>query len=232
MIVPKGKRILRGKASGLFLPELIFMRNLLLIAIAGLFFTSCNNSSKGKTFCDTTCVNDSIRFSGDAGQALAVGIKNCKPESVVWENRTAKRIIDLQEYINKDIKMNPSFVSCAFEDSIAWLAFNDCITGRGYLMKLPYSRSEAIGNYKAALNSFDKKFSVDPDLRAYTDGGNIYVVNIKTGNKAEMTFREAYQMDYDNIHQSIDSINVTKNSIYVKLLKEGKEVPLEKNISL
>jgi hypothetical protein len=208
------------------------MRNLLLIVIAGLLFTSCNNSSKGKTFCDTTCVNDSIRFKGDAGRGLAIAIKNCKPDAIVWENQSAKRIIDINEYLNKTVKMNPSFVSCAFQDSSTWLAFNDCITGRGYLFKLPYSKTAAIGTYKAALNSFDKKFSVDPDLRAYTDGGNIYVVNVKTNNQAEMTFKEAYQMDYDNIHQSIDSINVTKSRIYVKLLKGGNEVPLEKNINL
>jgi hypothetical protein len=211
-----------------------FMRNFLLIAIAGFLFTSCNNSSKGKTFCDTTCVNDSIRFKGSTAldQSLMIGIKNCKPDTIVWANKSVSRKIDFYEYLNKDVKMNPSFVNCAFQDSCAWLSFNDCITGRGYLLKLPYDKTEPIGTFKAALNSFDKKFSVDPDLRAYTDGGNIYVVNVQTGKEAEMTFKEAYQMDYDNIHTALDSINVTKNRIYVKLLKEGKEVPIEKNISL
>jgi hypothetical protein len=208
------------------------MRNLFWIAIAGLFFTSCNSSATGKTFCDTTCVNDSIRFSGNKEQKLTISIKNCKPESIVWENQVSKRTIDINEYLNKEVKMNPSFINCTFRDSITWLSFNDCITGRGYLLRLPYSKSDAIGTYKAALNSFDKKFSVDPDLRAYTDGGNIYVVNVQTGNEAQMTFKEAYQMDYDHIHSVIDSINVTKSRIYVKLLKEGKELPLEKNISL
>jgi hypothetical protein len=208
------------------------MRNLFLIAIAGLFFTSCSNSSGVKTFCDTTCVNDSIRFSGNGQQKLTIAIKNCRPESIVWENQVSKRTIDIYEYLNKEVKMNPSFINCVFRDSLTWLSFNDCITGRGYLLRLPYSKNDAIGTYKAALNSFDKKFSVDPDLRAYTDGGNIYVVNVQTGNQAEMTFKEAYQMDYDHIHSVIDSINVSKSRIYVKLLKEGKEVPLEKNISL
>lgn len=209
------------------------MRNILWIAIAGLVFTSCNNNSKtGNTFCDTTCVKDSIRFGNEAGQKLAISINNCNPEAVVWENKLTKRIIDLNEYLNKSIKMNPSFVGCAFQDSITWLSFNDCITGRGYILKLPYSKAEPIGNYRAALNSFDKKFSVDPELRAYTDGGNIYVVNITNGKKAEMTFRENYNMDYDNIHTSIDSVNVSKTRIYVKLIKEGKDVPLEKQVSL
>ena len=208
------------------------MKNLFLIAVAGLVFSSCNNSADtGTTFCDTTCVNDSIRFN-DKEQKLAISIKNCNPEAVVWENATTKRIIDLFEYLNKEVRLNPSFVNAAFQDSITWLSFNDCINGRGYLLKLPYSKQQSIGTYKAALNSFDKKFSVDPDLRAYTDGGNIYVVNVTNGNTAEMTFREAYQVDYDNIHETIDSINVAKDRIYVKLLKEGKEVPLEKKASL
>ena len=56
--------------------------------------------------------------------------------------------------------------------------------------------------------------------------------NVKSNAEAQMTFKEAYQIDYEDIHRTIDSINVTKNRIYVKLLKEGQEVPLEKNISL
>lgn len=235
LVTTEDKRILKGNASSLFLFQLFFMKNFLLIAIAGIFFTSCSNSSNsGKTFCDTTCTNDSIRFNGDEAldQSLVIGIKNCKPDTISWSNKQVRRKISLFEYLNKDVRMNPSFVNCAFQDSCVWLSFNDCITGRGFLMRLPYSKTESIDKMTAALNSFDKKFSVDPDLRAYTDGGNIYVVDVRTGKNAEMTFKEAYQMDYNNIHSVIDTINVTKSRIYVKLMKEGKEVPFEKNISL
>lgn len=211
------------------------MKHLLLIAIAAIFFASCNNNSKtAKTFCDTTCTNDSIRFKGNGSleQTLTIGIKDCLPDTITWGNKTVNRKIRMFEYLGKEVRMNPSFTDCAFQDSCAWLSFNDCVTGRGFMLRLPYSKTEPIDKMTAALNSFDKKFSVDPDLRAYTDGGNIYVVNIKTGKKAEMTFKEAYQIDYNKIHDVIDSINVNKNRIYVKLIKEGKEVPLEKNISL
>jgi len=209
------------------------MKNFLLIATTAVFFVSCSNSSNtGKTFCDTTCVQDSIRFRGDAGQALAISINNCKPDAIVWENRSAKRIIDFGEYLNKDVKINSSYANCFFQDSSAWLSFNDCINGRGYLLKLPYSKTAPIRTIRSALNSFDKKFSIDPDLRAYTDGGNIFVFNVKSNAEAQMTFKEAYQIDYEDIHRTIDSINVTKNRIYVKLLKDGQEVPIEKNINL
>ena len=84
-----------------------------------------------------------------------------------------------------------------------------------------------------ALNSFDPKFSLDPDLRAYTDRGSIYVVNVKTGKQEQMTFKENYKdMDFNDIHKVLDSIHVTKDRIYVKLLKYGQDVPFEKNVSL
>jgi hypothetical protein len=211
------------------------MKNFLAITIAVICFASCSNNSAGtKTFCDTTCVKDSIAISGAAGsgQDLSIKINNCKPDTVSWSNKNVTRRIAFNEYINKDVRMNPNYVKAAFQDSCVWLSFNDCITGRGYMIRLPYSGDEPIDKMTAALNSFDKKFTIDDDLRAYTDGGNIYVVNVKTGQKAEMTFKEAYKMDYDNIHTVLDSINVSKSRIYVKLLKEGQEVPLEKNISL
>lgn len=210
------------------------MKNFFLIVTAAIFFASCsnNNSAGTKTFCDTTCVNDSIVINGGTEQGLTVKINNCKPETVAWSDKNVTRRIVFNDYINKDVRMNPDYVKAAFQDSCVWLTFNDCFTGRGYMMRLPYSGDEPIDKMTAALNSFDKKFSVDEDLRAYTDGGNIYVVNVKTGQKAEMTFKEAYKMDYDNIHTVLDSINVSKSRIYVKLLKEGQEVPLEKNISL
>jgi hypothetical protein len=209
------------------------MRLILLIAIAGILFTSCSNSASTKTFCDTTCVKDSIQFKGEAnlGQNLVIRFTDCQPAYVTWENKWTKRTTDLSEF--SELKLNPSFVECAFQDTVAaWLSFNNCVNGRGYLLKLPYSEANPIGRYKAALNRFDKKFSVDPELRAYTDGGNIYVVNVKTGKAAEMTFKEAYQVDYDKIHDVIDSINISKSRIFVKLLKEGKDVPLEKQVSL
>jgi hypothetical protein len=210
------------------------MKIFLLIATAAIFFASCNSSAKNKTFCDTTCVKDSIGFKGNPAQdqSLSVKINNCKPDSIVWSNKTATRKINFHEYINKDVRMNPSYANCAFQDSCVWLSFNDCFTGRGFMLRLPYSKTEPIDKMTAALNSFDKKFSLDPDLRAYTDGGNIYVVNVVNGKRAEMTFKEAYQIDYDKIHTVLDSINVSKSRIYVKLLKEGKDVPIEKNVSL
>lgn len=213
------------------------MKLLPLLAICALFFASCSNDGNtGKTFCDTACLNDTIRFNGGEpfNQTLTIGVKNCNADSVVWTHGETinRRQIRLFEFLGQEIKINPKAVNAAFQDtSMIWLSFNDCINGRGYLLKLPYTKG-GIQKITGALNSFDPKFSLDPDLRAYTDRGNIYVVNVKDGKQAEMTFKKEYDIDFNDIHKGIDSINITKKSIYVKLLSNGKPDEFRKEISL
>jgi hypothetical protein len=215
------------------------MRNFLLIATAAIFFVSCNNSSNTvATFCDTTCSGDTLKFNGDSKwkQSLTISIKDCKPDSITWtyEGAENKRSALFGDYTPQEVRVNKSNINVAFQDTAAvWISFNDCFTGRGYLVELPYRSGESTIKTSAALNSIDKKFSIDPDLRAYTDRGNIFVVNVTDGKNAQMTFKENYaDMDFNDIHKTIDTINITKSRIYVKLLKEGQQVPIEKNISL
>jgi tricorn protease-like protein len=218
------------------------MKDLLLIATAVIFLASCNNNN-GKntaaTFCDTTCTNDAFQFQGDnpkLKQSLTITMKNCTPDSISWtyEGLESKRHALFSDYTPQEVRLNKSALAVAFQDtSSVWISFNDCFTGRGYLVELPYRSGKSTIKTSAALNSFDKKFSVDPDLRAYTDRGNIFVVNVTNGKTAQMTFQENYaDMDFNDIHKTLDTINVTKNRVYVKLLKEGQEVPIEKNVSL
>ena len=216
------------------------MRNFILLIAAASFFTACNNSTQTKrSFCDTTnckpdslVVKESIHFNPTA----SVYIDNCMPDSISWTHDRLEnnRQIKVSEYINQPVKVNKSNMSIAITDtSDVWVAFNDCITGRGYLLKLPFRKGNGLQTLTGALNSFDPKFSLDPDLRAYTDRGSIYVVNVKTGKQEQMTFKENYKdMDFNDIHKVLDSIHVTKDRIYVKLLKNGQEVPFEKNVSL
>ena len=215
------------------------MRTVFLFCIAAFIFCSCNNNGQSaKTFCDTTCNNDSLKFTGDQKfkQTLVITKKDCKPDSVSrsFEGSDIVMKAPFSNYVSGDIHLNKSATAVAFEDTVsAWLSFNDCITGRGYLLEFPFQKGKTGIARNDALNSFDKKFSVDPDLRAYTDRGNIFVVNVTNGKTEMMTFKDNYaDMDFNDIHKTLDSINVTKNRIYVKLLKNGKEVPLEKNINL
>ena len=84
----------------------------------------------------------------------------------------------------------------------------------------------------SAINSFDKKFVVPEDLRAYADYSTIYVEDINTGKQESMTFKEEYKIDFNDIHKVIDSVNVSHDRIFVQLIKNGEKVPLEKKISL
>jgi hypothetical protein len=231
----EGKRILKGKFTALIF---VCMRTLYILAIASLLFTACNNSAgTAKTFCDTTCKSDSFNFKSPDrfGSSVSISVKNCEPDSISWTHgeMAITRTIPFRELANQDVRLNASAINCVIKDtSHAWLTFNDCITGRGFLFKLPFNKANNITKILGALNNFDPKFEVAEDLRAYTDRGSIFVVDINTGNEAMMTFKEAYDIDFNKIHEVVDSINVTHKRIFVKLLKEGKEVPLEKAIDL
>jgi hypothetical protein len=216
------------------------MRTLLCLASAVLVLTACSNQNKNtaKTFCDTACQKDTLKFTENVkfNPTVKISFKNCYADTLMWTHDALdmSHQAQLSDYLGQDIKLNPSAINCVFKDtSYAWLTFNDCATGRGYLLKLPFNKKnqEAV-KIKGALNSFDTKFSLAPDLRAYTDRGNIFVVDVNTGHEAQMSFKEAYDMDFNKIHDVIDSINVTHKRVYVKLLKDGKEIPLEKNIDL
>ena len=67
---------------------------------------------------------------------------------------------------------------------------------------------------------------------AYTDRGNIYVEETKSGKKAMMTFGKALDIDYDAIHEYIDSVNVSPERIWVKVKIENEWKELEKKITL
>ena len=214
------------------------MKIFFFLFVSLVFFTACNNNGNtAKTFCDTTCKSDSFKYTANNGfrPYVSISVKNCEPDTVSWSHEYlgTTRQIQLRDFINQTIRLNSSAINCVIKDtSYAWLTFNDCITGRGFLLKLPYNKKESIIKLTGALNSFDPKFAVDPDLRAYTDRGSIFVVDVNSGKEAQMTFKETYDIDFNKLHEVVDSINVTRKRIYVKLLKKGQEVPLEKTIDL
>jgi hypothetical protein len=47
-----------------------------------------------------------------------------------------------------------------------------------------------------------------------------------------MTFGKKAEIEYNAIHQTLDSINVTRNHVWVKVKLDGEWKVLEKNISL
>ncbi|MBA2746167.1 MAG: hypothetical protein H0U44_08085 [Flavisolibacter sp.] len=213
------------------------MRIIYLLAAAMMFFTSCNNSGSGQTFCDTTCRKDSFHFraNNQLNSIVSIGVKDCIADTLMWTHNRMdfSNQMAMKDLAKQDVRLNEQFISCVIQDTVqAWLTFNDCVSGRGFLFKLPFGKKSGISQITGAINDFDPKFSVEEKLRAYTDRGSIFVINIETGAQEMMTFKEQYDIDFNKIHEVVDSVNITSKRIYVKLLNGGKEVPLEKNINL
>ena len=213
------------------------MRILLLPAIAvvlGFSFGACKSSSVPKPFCDTACLKDTLKFSGDhkLQPYIYITAKDCTGDSLIWSyngmgyNRKTK-------FDYTTVKLNKDYVRCLFKDTaFAYILFNDCATGRGFQIKLPFDKKQNFTMKTSGINNLDPRFSISDNLLAYTDRGNIYVEDFLTGKKAMMTFGEKLDIDYDAIHEHIDSVNVTNSRIWVKVKIKEEWKELEKKIVL
>ena len=206
-----------------------------IIIILGFSMGGCKSSSDApKLLCDTTCLKDTLKFSGDHKLKPYVYItaKDCKADSIIWSykgmgfNRKTK-------FDYSTVWVNKGFVRCIFKDTaFAYILFNDCATSRGFQIKLPFDKKQSFAMRTSGINNIDPKFSIAGNLLAYTDRGNIYVEDITTGKKAMMTFGENLEIDYDVIHEYIDSVNITNSRIWVKVKIKDNWKELEKNIVL
>lgn len=216
------------------------MRILFVPAIVLFFaftFGACKSSSGLKTFCDTACLKDTIKFTGNhfLKPYVWISAKNCLADTLIWSysGMGVNRKVGLSDFLNKTVHLNKDYVRCFIKDtSYAWLLFNDCSTGRGYSLKLPFNKTNTIGRKSSNINNLDPKFFVAENMIAYTDRGNIYVEDMATGKKAMMTFGKALEIDYDAIHEYIDSVNVTNSRIWVKVKIDNEWKELEKEIVL
>jgi hypothetical protein len=120
-----------------------------------------------------------------------------------------------------------------FKDtSYALLVFNTCENGRGYFLKLSYAKKSSFRKSTTAINNFDPRFSVADSLLAYTDKGNLFVEDIGNDKQASMTFGKELDFDFDAIHETLDSVSITRNRIWAKVKVDGEWKTLEKNITL
>ena len=206
------------------------------VAITAASVSSCGSgTSAPKTFCDTVCMKDTLKFTGTHKQKPIVYISaaNCKPDTIIWSYDGMESSRKTKFEIPASVSLNKDYIRCLFnENKYAYLLYNDCITGRGFQLKLPYDKAENFVMKSSGINNFDKKFSVADNLVVNTDRGNIYVEDMNTGKKAMMTFGQKVDIDYDAIHEHVDSVNVTDTRIWVKV-KIGEEwKELEKKIVL
>jgi hypothetical protein len=187
--------------------------------------------------CDTTCFRDTLKFTADheLRPYVYISANNCHADTITWsyDGMGVNRKVGINNLLNTSVNMNRDFIKGYVKDtSYAWILFNDCLTRRGFQIKLPYDKKLSFSLKSSGINNMDPKFSVSDQLVVNTDRGNIYVEDMVTGKKAMMTFGEKLDIDYDAIHEFIDSVNVTPARIWVKVkLAEGwKEI--KKDITL
>lgn len=214
---------------------------ILFLFIMSIIILSCGNNSgnSAKMFCDTACQNDTIKFIKEDHKLkpyINISVTNCLPDSVIWSysGLGTNRKLSFEDFGGHKFKLKKEYMSCYFNDtSYAWFLFNDCSNGRGYFAKIPFNKSQNIQRKGSALNKFDPKFAVSDGLVAYTDRGNIFVEDMATGKKAMMTFGNMLtDLDYDAMHEFIDSVNITPTRIWAKILRGKDWEPVEKNIKL
>ena len=165
-----------------------------------------------------------------------LSVRNCQPDTIVWSHRKlpTTRKMGFVELVGKEARLHKDFISCYFKDtSYAWLKFNDCVTGRGFLVKLPYSKTDKWSIYTSALNNFDRKFNVQDGVIAYYDDTFIYAQNIETGKIDRMLLNDTkLDIDHNNVHKTFDSIHVTRDRIWANILVNAQYKVLEKKIDI
>jgi hypothetical protein len=203
-------------------------------------FSSCKSSGNTgpASFCDTSCLKDSIKFIKEDHPYkpyVYISAANCSADTLTWSyiDMGVNRKMGFPDLLNTSVKLNKDNVTCFIKDtSYAWLLFNDCSNGRGYAIKIPFNKKADLGRKSSALNKFDPKFSVADGLVAYSDRGNIFVEEMATGKTAMMTFGARVEIDYDAVHETVDSINVTPTRIWSKVLLDKEWKTFEKKIEL
>lgn len=210
------------------------------IPLAALLLALATGACKSKgsdapqVFCDTSCIQDTLKFTGDhtLQPTVAISVSQCKGDSIIWSYK-GMGSDRKTKFDYPDAKLNKDYVRCVFKDTgFAYILFNDCLTGRGFQIKLPFDKKQSFAMRTSGINNLDPKFSISDNLLAYTDRGNIYVEEISSGKKAMMTFGEKLDIDYDDLHEYIDSVNVTNARIWVKVKINNDWKELEKKITL
>lgn len=201
-------------------------------------FGSCKSSDAPPAFCDTSCLQDSVKFTKDDHPLepyVYISAKNCMADTITWSynGMGINRKMGLPDLVGTEVRLNKDYISCFIKDtSYAWVLFNDCSNGRGYSLKIPFNKKENIGRKSSAINKFDPKFDIAEGLAVYTDRGNLFVEDMATGKTAMMTFGAKADIDYDAIHETVDSVNVTPTTMWARV-KLGKNwETFEKKIEL
>ena len=202
----------------------------LLLPACLLLSCKSRNASAKPSFCDTVCMQDSLKFIDSSNKLkpyVFISAKNCTGDTLTWGYSGQGRNIAF------NYRMNKNYSRCYFRDtSFALLVFNTCENGRGYFIRFSFNKQASFTKSSGAINNFDPKFAVADSLLAYTDMGNIFVEDIRTGKQATMTFGQPLDFDFDAIHKTLDSVNISRNHVWAKAKINGDWKVLEKDITL
>jgi hypothetical protein len=213
---------------------------ILLIPVLFIFFawafSSCKSSSGPATYCDT-CLKEPLKFVGDnpSKPYVAIGVKDCRPDTVTWSGEEFGSSLrsSIEDLVGIPVAISKDHIKCVIKDTLyAWLVFSDCFSGRGIQAKLPFSKTNNLVVRKSGINNYDPKYSIADGLIAYSDGGNIFVEELTTGKKATMTFGKDLEIDFDAIHEKLDSVNITPAHVWAKVKIDNEWKELQKNIEL
>jgi len=203
-----------------------------IISALVFFMLSCSNKNAvraRRSFCDTVCMSDSLKFFDNNNRLhpyVFISAKDCTGDTLTWGYEGQNKNIQFNYKLNKD------YTRCLIKDTaFALLVFNTCDNGRGYFMRFSFGKKASFRKSTSAINNFDPRFSVADSLLAYTDKGNLFVEHIPTGKTATLTFGKILDFDFDAIHETIDSVNITSSHIWARVKIDGDWKTLEKNIT-
>ena len=212
------------------------MRILLILVAAVMLlnsFSACKSATAPKSFCDSVCLSDTLKFVKEDNPLkpfVYITARNCVADTLMWsyDNMESNHKIGFPSLVG-NVSINKNFISCFIRDtSYAWLKFNDCSNGRGYLIKIPYSKGQKMSWKSSAINSYDPKFVIADGLIAYSDRGNLFAEEEATGKTAMMTFGSRVEIDYDHVHETLDSVTVTPTYMRARVKMNDEWKVIEK----
>jgi hypothetical protein len=183
-------------------------------------------------------MKDTLKFTKDDHPLkpyVYISVKDCNAESVIRSHggMGVNRKLGATDLLGATLHLDKKFMRVYFNDtSNVWLLFNNCNNGRGYFLKIPFDKKGTISPKASAINGMDPKFSVADGLAVYTDRGNLFVEEIATGKKEMMTFGQDIEPDYNNIHEKIDSVNITPTRAWARIWIKDHWQDKEKKLTL
>lgn len=208
-----------------------------LLAIVVLL-VACNSKEPAPvTLCDKPCVSDTLNFTLQ-GNEFEPYVKlipgNCLVDTVIWSSKVIpnKRKLHLSTSLELIPAIDKSTIKCYIRDTnYAVLLFNDCLTRRGFWLKLPLGNSGVTEQSLSAFNNADPRYKVEEGLICYKANNTFFVEDFMTGKKAIVQLPSP-TLEFETMYDVVDSVNVSRGRLFLNLKDGGKTKAFEKNIEL